>query len=77
MGFEVQVKDPDTGKVTTKPIPNTVSNIVAAGLTAQLTGQEITPELMAGAVTRGLMTTELVSDLAARGGVSFEDPAAL
>ena len=77
MGFEVQVKDPDTGKVTTKPIPNTVSNIVAAGLTAQLTGQEITPELMAGAVTRGLMTTELVADLASKGGISFEDPAAL
>ncbi len=77
MGFEVQVKDPDTGKVTTKPIPNTVSNIVAAGLTAQLTGQEITPELMAGAVTRGLMTTELVADLASKGGVSFEDPSAL
>jgi hypothetical protein len=77
LGFEVQVKDPDTGRVTTKPIPNTVSNIVAAGITAQLQGQQITPELMAGAVTRGLLTTELVSDLAAKGGVSFDDPAAL
>ena len=77
IGFEVQVKDPDTGRVTTRPIPNTVSNIVAAGLTAQLTGQEITPELMASAVTRGLLTTELVADLATKGGVSFDDPAAL
>lgn len=77
IGFEVQVKDPDTGKVTTRPIPNTVSNIVAAGLGAKLTGQEITPELMASAVTRGLLTTELVADLAAKGGVSFDDPAAL
>ena len=77
IGFEVQVKDPDTGKVTTRPIPNVVSNIVAAGLTAKLTGQEITPELMAGAVTRGLLTTELVADLAAKGGVSFDDPVAL
>jgi hypothetical protein len=62
MGWEMEVTDPDTGQTTTRPIPNVVKNMIGSALAAELTGQEITPELMANAVTRGLITTQLVRD---------------
>jgi hypothetical protein len=60
IGFESTVTDPATGKTTTRTIPNVVQNMISTALAAELTGQEITPELMAGALTRGLITAELV-----------------
>jgi hypothetical protein len=60
IGFESTVTDPVTGKTTTRTIPNVVQNMISTALAAELTGQEITPELMAGALTRGLITAELV-----------------
>jgi hypothetical protein len=60
IGFESTVTDPTTGKTTTRTIPNVVQNMISTALAAELTGQEITPELMAGALTRGLITAELV-----------------
>ena len=62
MGWEMEVTDPETGQTTTKAIPNVVKNMIGAALSAELTGQEITPELMANALTRGLITTQLVRD---------------
>ena len=50
MGWEMEVTDPDTGQTTTRPIPNVVKNMIGSALAAELTGQEITPELMANAV---------------------------
>ena len=60
IGFESTVTDPATGKTTTRTIPNVVQNMISTALAAELTGQEITPALMAGALTRGLITAELV-----------------
>jgi len=60
IGFEVEVTDPDTGQTTTRALPNVVKNVVSAALAAELTGGEITDELIANAVTRGLITTDLV-----------------
>jgi len=60
IGFESTVTDPVTGKTTTRTIPNVVQNMISTALAAELTGQEITPALMAGALTRGLITAELV-----------------
>ena len=62
MGWEMEITDPDTGETTTRTIPNVVQNMRGAALAAELTGQEITPELMANALTRGLITTQLVRD---------------
>ena len=60
IGFESTVTDPATSKTTTRTIPNVVQNMISTALAAELTGQEITPALMAGALTRGLITAELV-----------------
>ncbi len=60
IGFESTVTDPATGKTTTRAIPNVVQNMISTALAAELTGQEITPALMAGALTRSLITAELV-----------------
>ena len=60
IGFESTVTDPVTGKTTTRTIPNVVQNMISTALAAELTGQEITPALMAGALTRGLITADLV-----------------
>jgi len=62
MGWEMEVTDPETDQTTTKAIPNVVKNMIGATLAAELTGQEITPELMANALTRGLITTQVVRD---------------
>ena len=62
IGWEIEVTDPDTGATSIKPMPNVVKNIVSAALTAELQGKEITPELMAGALSRGILTTGLVRD---------------
>ena len=60
IGFEVEVTDPATGQTTTRPIPNVVKNVISAALAAELTGGEVNGELLANAVTRGLITTDLV-----------------
>jgi len=60
IGFESTVTDPATGKTTTRTIPNVVQNMISTALAAELTGQEITPALMAGALSRGPITAELV-----------------
>ena len=60
VGFDIEVTDPNTGKVTTQPLPNVVQNVVSAALAAELSGGDVDSELLANAVTRGLITTDLV-----------------
>jgi len=60
VGFDIEVTDPKTGKVTTQPLPNVVQNVVSAALAAELSGGDVNSELLANAVTRGLITTDLV-----------------
>ena len=62
LGWEMEVTNPETGQTTTKAIPNVVKNMIGATLSAEITGQEITPALMANALSRGLVTTQLVRD---------------
>ena len=62
LGWEIEATNPETGQTTTKAIPNVVKNMIGAALSAEITGQEITPALMANALSRGLVTTQLVRD---------------
>ena len=48
-----------------KAVPNITSKIVHAGIVAELTGQEITGEMLANAAAKGLVTTNLVTGLMA------------
>tara|TARA_R110000822_G_scaffold51702_12_gene134388 strand:- start:5971 stop:11214 length:5244 start_codon:yes stop_codon:yes gene_type:complete len=58
--FEILDPNSEVGAYINKALPNTTKNMIGAALYAQLEGKEITPELMAGALTRGLITSELV-----------------
>ena len=58
--FEILDPNSEVGAYLNKAIPNTTKNMIGAALYAQLEGKELTPELMAGALTRGLITSELV-----------------
>ena len=44
-----------------KNTPQAVQNIISASLTAELTGQEVTPELLSGAITKAYITTNTVN----------------
>jgi len=67
--------NPNTGKTT--PIPAVVENIVGSAISAQLSGSEVDASVIANAVTRGLLTTDLVQKMAASGGIAINDPTAL
>jgi hypothetical protein len=45
------------------PLPQAAINVISAGLTAELQGEEITPALYAEAVSKALITTEAVSSV--------------
>ena len=62
VGWEVEVTDPSTGVTSTRMLPNVVQNMVGTALAAELTGQDITAEMMANALSRGVLTTQFVSD---------------
>jgi predicted nucleic acid-binding Zn-ribbon protein len=55
----------------TNTIPNVAMKIVNAGVTAALTGKEITPELITGAVAEGVLTMDLVRSTGAELGIDF------
>ena len=45
------------------PLPQAAINVISAGLTAELQGEDITPALYAEAVSKALITTEAVSSV--------------
>ena len=47
----------------TKAIPQSIINVISAGFTAEIKGEEITDALLAEAVSKALVTTELVSSV--------------
>ena len=59
------VLEPDgvTPVLEMKNTPQAVQNMISASLAAELSGQEVTPELLSGAVTKAYITTNTVNGL--------------
>jgi len=53
-------------------LPQAAKNVIESSITATLTGQEVTPELIASAVTKAYVTTEAVGSYLNEGG-DFSD----
>ena len=55
--------------------PPVVQEMIAAGITAELQGKEITPEMMYGIMTKTFITTEVVSSVMSKiPGIDFDSP---
>ena len=57
----------------TDPIPNVAMKVVGAGVSAALTGKEITADLITGAVAEGVLTMDLVRATGAELGLDFTE----